>query len=52
MKKLRTMADAGHVAHTGKKKNHTRIWWGKPEGHNHLENITVDVSIILKWIFR
>jgi len=51
MMKLRAMTEAGHVAHTVKKKNHTRIWWGKHEGQNHLEDITVDGRIILKCIF-
>ena len=40
------------VAHTGKKKNYAKIWWGKPGGQNHLEDITIDGRIILKYIFR
>lgn len=52
MMKLRIMTETGHLAHTGKKKNHTRIWWGKPEGQNHLKDITVDGRIIFQCIFH
>jgi len=51
MMKLWAMTEGGHVAHTGKKKNHKRIWWRKPEGQNHLEDRVVDWRIILKCIF-
>jgi hypothetical protein len=29
-----------------------RVLVGKPDGRNHLEDVGIDGSIILKWIFK
>jgi hypothetical protein len=39
-----------HVWGTGYK--HTRFGWGDRIERDHLENLGVDESIILKWIFK
>jgi hypothetical protein len=31
---------------------HTGFWWGNLRARDHLEEIGVDGSIILKWIFK
>ena len=31
---------------------HPEIWWENLRGRHHLEDIHIDVSIILKWIFK
>jgi hypothetical protein len=31
---------------------HTGFWWGNMRAGDHLEDIGVDGSIILKWIFK
>jgi hypothetical protein len=31
---------------------HTRFYWGNPSEGNHLEDRSVDVRIILKWILE
>jgi hypothetical protein len=31
---------------------HTRFWWGDLREADHLEDLGVDGSIILKWIFK
>jgi hypothetical protein len=31
---------------------HTGVWWGKPEGKNHLQDPGVEGKTILRWIFR
>ena len=31
---------------------HTGFWWGDLRERGHLEDIGIDESIILKWIFR
>jgi len=28
------------------------FWWGNPKERDHLEDTSVDVRIILRWIFR
>ena len=36
----------------GEERGTYRVVVGKPEGQNRLEDLSVDRSIILKWIFR
>jgi hypothetical protein len=43
---------AGNVTRVGDIIGTYRIWVGKPEGKNHLEDPDVDGMIILRWIFR
>jgi hypothetical protein len=31
---------------------HTGFWWGNLRERGHLENKSIDETIILKWIFR
>jgi hypothetical protein len=31
---------------------HTQFWWGKVRERDHLEDISVDGRMILKWIFK
>jgi hypothetical protein len=40
----------GHVAHEGKKRNHTGVRLGDPRERDHLEDQGVNVRIILKQI--
>jgi len=39
-----------HVKGTGVV--HPEFWWKKLRGRHHLEDIHIDVSIILNWIFK
>jgi hypothetical protein len=43
--KSRRMRWAGHVARMGKRRGAYRILMGKPEGKNHLKNLSVDGRI-------
>jgi len=43
---------AGHVARMGRGDMHTGFWWGDLKVRDHLEDPSVDGSIILRWIFR
>ena len=36
----------------GRGEVHTWFWWGNLKERDHLEDSGVDVSIILRWIFR
>jgi hypothetical protein len=31
---------------------HTGFWWGNLKERDHLEELSVDVRIVLRWIFR
>jgi len=42
----------GHVACLGDMRNAYKIFVGKPEGMNHLEDVNIDGKIILKWILK
>jgi len=42
----------GHVKRTGRGEVHTGFWWGKLRERDHLEDPSVDGTIILKWVFR
>ena len=50
--KSERMRQAWHVAHTGEGRGASRVWVGKPEGKNHLEDPGIDWRIILKWILK
>jgi hypothetical protein len=41
---------AGHVARMGQMRNAYSILVGKPDGKNHLENLSVDVKTVLERI--
>jgi hypothetical protein len=45
---LRRMRWAGYVARMGERRDVYRVWAGKPEGKNHLEDPGVDGRIILR----
>ena len=42
----------GNVARMGRGEVHKRFWWGTLRERDHLEVVGVDMSIILKWIFK
>jgi hypothetical protein len=50
--KSRRMRWAGHVACMGESRGVCRVLVGKSGERNHLEDPGVDVTIILRWIFR
>jgi hypothetical protein len=41
-----------HVEHMGIREMHREFWWGNLEGKNHLEDLVVNGSIILKCILQ
>jgi hypothetical protein len=36
----------------GRGERHTVFWWGNLEVRGHVEDLSVDERIILKWIFK
>ena len=50
--KSRIMSQAGHVAHMGDRKAAYRVLVGNLRKRDHLEDLGLHGSIILKWIFR
>jgi hypothetical protein len=42
----------GHVEIIGRGEVHTEFWWGKLRERDHLEDPSVDGTIILRWVFR
>ena len=38
---------AGHVAHLGRKRMHTRFWWGNMKEREYLEDLATEGKIIL-----
>jgi len=46
------MGWVGHVACMGERTDEYKVLVGRPNGRNHLEDLSVDGSIILKWIFK
>jgi hypothetical protein len=41
-----------HMEHMGIREMRKEFWWGNLEGKNHLEDLVVNGSIILKCIYR
>jgi hypothetical protein len=31
---------------------HTKFWWGNPRERNNFEDLGIDGSLILKWVFK
>jgi hypothetical protein len=52
MTKPRTVRWAGYVAGVGEKRHANTQFRRKPEGRKCLEDISVNVEILLKWILR
>jgi hypothetical protein len=50
--KLRRMRLVGNVAHMGGEERCIQGFGGKPEEGDHLEDPSIDGSLILRWIFR
>jgi len=50
--KSKRMRWAGYVARMGRGEVHTRFWWGNLLHISHLEDLSVDGRIIVRWIFR
>jgi len=50
--KLKKMRWAGHVARMGRRELHRGLWWGNLRKRDHLEDLVVCGSIILKLIFK
>jgi hypothetical protein len=50
--KSRRMRWALHVAHMRQRRGAYRVSVGKPRLRDHLEDPEVDVSLILRWIFK
>jgi hypothetical protein len=46
------MTWVGHVAHRGRGEAYTWFWWGNLRERDHLVDLGVDGTIILRWIFR
>ena len=43
---------AGHVARMEERRGAYRVWVGRPDAKDHLEGLSINVRIILKWIFK
>jgi len=46
------MGWAGHVERIGERRSVYRVLVGKPEEIDHLEDLGLSGSIIIRWIFR
>jgi len=46
------MGWVGHVTHMGNRRGAYRIFMGRPEGRDHLEDPGIDGGMILKFIFK
>jgi hypothetical protein len=40
-----------HVERIGRGEMHTGFWWGKLKDRDHVEDPSVDGTIILRWVF-
>jgi uncharacterized protein YjcR len=43
---------AGHETRVGERRGAYRLWWGNMRERDHLEDLGVDRSIILKWMCK
>ena len=43
---------AGHVARRGREQVHTGFWRGEMRKKEHLEDLSIEGRVILKWIFK
>jgi len=50
--KSRRMRWLRHVAIWGRGEAYRGLWWGNVTERDHLEDLSVDGKIILRWIFR
>jgi len=41
---------AEHVAHVGEK--YKQVSMGKPEGKEHLEDVSIDGRVVLNWVLK
>jgi len=46
------MKCAGYVALIGKVEVHSEFWLGDTMERYHLEDVSVDATILLKWVFK
>ena len=46
------MGWAGHVARISERRNAYRVWRGDMRPRDHLEDLCIDGTLILKWIFN
>jgi len=42
----------GHVESRNRGEVHTGFWWGNLKERDHLEDLSIDWSIILKWVLK
>jgi hypothetical protein len=50
--KSRNMKWVGHMESMGRGEVHTGFWWGNLKERQHLEDLSVEWSIILKWVLK
>jgi len=50
--KSRRMRWTGHVARMVEKSCAYRVWWGNLRERDHLEDLSVEGKLILKWILK
>ena len=50
--RARRMTWAWHVERTGRGEMHKRFWWGNMRAREHLENVGVDGTMILRWMLK
>jgi len=50
--KQRRIRWVGHIAHMGRGDVYTGFWWRNVRERDHLQDQSVDGSVILRWIFK
>jgi len=43
---------AGHLVRRGRREVHTEFWWGNLRERDHLEDLSLYGTMILRWVFR